>query len=132
MQDKHTKLTNQIFNMTKYYDYKPIPRFKKGDMVYRCWAGLWFHHPEPISRVFVKKIEYNGKWYIEYYFPRERTPYNEEDLRTTLEEQLKAESKHIIEKAMSELQGIVGVAQRHQINLSASSALLEQYESKKL
>lgn len=88
--------------------------------------------PRPISRVFVKKSEYNGKWYIEYYFPRERTPYNEEDLRTTLEEQLKAESKHIIEKAMSELQGIVGVAQRHQINLSASSALLEQYESKKL
>ena len=118
--------------MAKYYDYKPIPRFKKGDMVYRCWAGLWFHHPEPISRVFVKKSEYNGKWYIEYYFPRERTPYNEEDLRTTLEEQLKAESKHIIEKAMSELQGIVGVAQRHQINLSASSALLEQVKSQKM
>lgn len=115
--------------MVKYYDYKPIPRFKKGDMVYRCWAGLWFHHPEPISRVFVK--EKKGKWYIEYYFPRERTPYNEEDLRTTLEEQLKAEAKHIIEKAMSELQGIVGAAQRHQINLSAISALLEQVKSQK-
>lgn len=112
--------------MSKYYDYKPVPRFKKGDMVYRCWAGLWFHHPEPISRVFVK--EHQGKYYIEYYFPRERTPYGEEDLRVTLEEQLKAEAEFVINKAMSELQGIVGVAEKHQINLGASTALLEQYK----
>ena len=115
--------------MTTYYDYEPIPRFKKGDMVYRCRQGFWRHNPEPISRVFVKKKK--GKWYIEYYFSRERTPYNEEDLRTTLEEQLKSEAKHIIEKAMSELQRIVGIAQINQINLSASYALLEQLKSPK-
>lgn len=112
--------------MTKYYDYKPIPRFKKGDKVYRCWAGIWHHYPEPISRVFVKRNKYNGKWYIEYYFPRERTPYNEEDLKTTLEEQLKAEAEFIMSKAISQLQDIACVAERHQINLGASTALLEQ------
>lgn len=110
--------------MYKYYDYKPIPRFKKGDMVYRCWAGIWHHCPEPISRVFVK--EYNGKWRIEYYFPRERTPYDEDDLRATLEEQLKAEAEFIMSKAVSRLQSVVGVAKEHQINLGASTALLEQ------
>lgn len=112
--------------MYKYYDYKPIPRFKKGDMVYRCWCGMWKHHPEPISRVFVKKSEYYCKWYIEYYFPRERTPYGEEDLRATLEEQLKAEAEFIMSKAVSELQSIVDIAKKYQINLGASTALLEQ------
>lgn len=116
--------------MSKYYDYKPIPRFKKGDMVYRCWCGIWHHHPEPISRVFVK--EHEGRWYIEYYFPRERTPYHEHDLRATLEEQLKAEAAFVINKAMSELQGIAGVAEKNLINLGTSTALLEQYKSKKI
>ncbi|MBQ0073147.1 MAG: hypothetical protein KBT34_03010 [Prevotella sp.] len=110
--------------MAIYYDYKPIPRFKKGDLVYRCWAGIWFHHPEPVSRVFVK--EYKGKWRIEYYFPRERTPYGEEDLRATFAEQLKAEAEFIMSKAISELQSIAGIAEKHQINLGASAALLEQ------
>lgn len=69
------------------------------------------------------------KWYIEYYFPRERTPYSEENLRATLEEQLKAEVEYIMNKTTSELQGIVGIAEKHQINLGASTALLEQLKT---
>lgn len=115
--------------MFKYYNYKPIPKYKVGDLVFRCWAGRWYHHPEPIGRVFVK--ERDSKWYIEYYFPRERTPYGEEDLRATLEEQLKAEAEFIMSKAMSELQHITKVAEKYQINLGASTALLEQYKLSK-
>lgn len=112
----------------KYYDYKPIPKYKKGDKVYRRWSGLWFHHPEPISRVFVK--EHQGKYYIEYYFPRERTPFAEEDLRETLEEQLKAEAGYVIQKALGELKHISQVASKYQINLGTSTAMLEQYREK--
>lgn len=99
----------------KYYDYKPIPKYKKGDMVYRCWCGIWKHHPEEISRVSVK--EDKGKWYIEYYFYRERTPYNEEDLYPTLEDLLNAELQYTIDEAKSRVQFILKTAEKRDILL---------------
>lgn len=108
-----------------YCSYKPIPKYKKGDMVYRSRAGIWFNHPEPISRVFVK--ERDGKYWIEYYFPHERTPYAETELRETLEEQLTAEALEIIEKANAQLKHITEFAAKRNIDLVAKVAPLLQY-----
>lgn len=105
--------------MRTEYDYKPVPKYKEGDMVFRCWAGLWRHTPERISRVVIK--EHNGKWYMEYYFFRERTPYNESDLYPTLKDILQAEAEFLINKTMGQLKFIKETAERKGIELNIKS-----------
>lgn len=116
--------------VTTYYDYKPIPKYKVGDMVFRVWAGLWMHHPEPIGRVFVKRRLEDGKWYIEYYFKRERTPYDESNIYATLEDIINAELKHKMESAMNDVLFLKKIAEKHNLNLRIQPTIEYKEENK--